>query len=134
MLLTPEEPQAPQVNTPPKYCKHPTLSVGTLTPWMALNRVAPCVPVTSPESEPENDVELVALPVTFPVTFPVSGPMNPVAVIVPLVLYLVRPVWAREQPGRLQVWLTKHNRVILMIVFGLMGALFTAQGVVNLMH
>jgi len=55
-------------------------------------------------------------------------------VIAPLVLYLVRPVWAREQLGRLQVWLTKHNRVILMIVFGLMGALFTAQGVVNLLH
>ncbi len=55
-------------------------------------------------------------------------------VIVPLVLYLVRPVWAREQLGRLQDWLTRHNRVILMIVFGFMGALFTAQGVVNLLH
>ena len=55
-------------------------------------------------------------------------------VIAPLVLYLVRPVWAREQLGRLQVWLTRHNGIILMIVFGLMGALFTAQGVVNLLH
>jgi heme exporter protein D len=55
-------------------------------------------------------------------------------VIVPLVLYLVRPVWAREQLGRLQGWLTKHNRAILMIVFGLMGVLFTAQGVSNLLH
>jgi threonine/homoserine/homoserine lactone efflux protein len=55
-------------------------------------------------------------------------------VIAPLVAYLLRPVWAREQLGRLKVWLTRHNRVILMIVFGLMGALFTAQGVVNLLH
>jgi hypothetical protein len=55
-------------------------------------------------------------------------------VVAPLVLYLVRPVWASEQLGRLKVWLTKHNRVILMIVFGLMGALFTAQGMVNLLH
>ena len=55
-------------------------------------------------------------------------------VVAPLVLYLVRPVWARTQLGRLQGWLTLHNRLILMIVFGLMGALFTAQGVVNLLH
>jgi len=55
-------------------------------------------------------------------------------VIVPLVLYLVRPVWAREQLGRFQAWLTRHNRVIVMIVFGLLGALFTAQGVANLLH
>ena len=55
-------------------------------------------------------------------------------VIAPLVAYLLRPVWARAQLGRLKVWLTRHNRVILMIVFGLMGALFTAQGVVNLLH
>lgn len=55
-------------------------------------------------------------------------------VIAPLVAYLLRPVWAAEQLGRLKVWLTRHNRVILMIVFGLMGALFTAQGVVNLLH
>ena len=55
-------------------------------------------------------------------------------VVAPLVLYLLRPVWARKQLGRLQGWLTRHNRVILMIVFGFMGALFTAQGVVNLLH
>ncbi len=55
-------------------------------------------------------------------------------VIVPLVVYLVRPVWARRELGRLKVWLTRHNRIILMIVFGLMGVLFTAQGVANLLH
>ena len=55
-------------------------------------------------------------------------------VIVPLVLYLVRPVWAREHLRLLRGWLTRHNRIIVMIVFGLMGALFTAQGVVNLLH
>jgi Sap, sulfolipid-1-addressing protein len=55
-------------------------------------------------------------------------------VAAPLALYLVRPMWAREQLGRLQGWLTRYDRVILMIVFGLMGALFTAQGVANLLH
>ena len=55
-------------------------------------------------------------------------------VVAPLVLYLLRPVSARKQLGRLQGWLRRHNRVILMIVFGFMGALFTAQGVVNLLH
>ncbi len=55
-------------------------------------------------------------------------------VIAPLALYLLRPAWAKEQLGRLQSWLTRHNRVILMIVFGSMGALFTAQGVANLLH
>ena len=55
-------------------------------------------------------------------------------VVAPLVLYLFRPVWAEEQLGRLQGWLTRHNRVILMMVFGFMGALFTAQGVANLLH
>jgi hypothetical protein len=55
-------------------------------------------------------------------------------VATPLALYLVRPAWAREQLGRLQSWLTRYDRAILMIVFGLMGALFTAQGVANLLH
>jgi hypothetical protein len=55
-------------------------------------------------------------------------------VATPLALYLVRPAWAREQLGRLQSWLTRYDRVILMIVFGLMAALFTAQGVANLLH
>ncbi len=55
-------------------------------------------------------------------------------VATPLVLYLVRPVWAREQLGRLQDWLTRYDRVILMIVFGVMGVLFTAQGAAGLLH
>jgi hypothetical protein len=55
-------------------------------------------------------------------------------VATPLALYLVRPVWARGQLALLQGWLTRHDRVILMIVFGLMGALFTAQGAANLLH
>ena len=46
----------------------------------------------------------------------------------------MRPVWAREQLGRLQDWLTRYDRVILMIVFGVMGGLFTAQGVAGLLH
>jgi hypothetical protein len=55
-------------------------------------------------------------------------------VVLPLIVYLVRPVWARKELGRLKDWLTLHNRVILMIVFGLMGALFAAQGVSNLLN
>ena len=55
-------------------------------------------------------------------------------VIAPLVLYAVRPVWAREQLGRFNGWLTRHNRAMVMIVFGVLGALFLAQGVANLLH
>ena len=55
-------------------------------------------------------------------------------VATPLALYLVRPAWAHRQLGLLQGWLTRYDRVILMIVFGLMGALFTAQGAANLLH
>jgi hypothetical protein len=45
-----------------------------------------------------------------------------------LVVFLARPGWATEKLARLKVWLTKHSRVILMVVFGFMGALFSAQG------
>jgi hypothetical protein len=55
-------------------------------------------------------------------------------VVAPLVLDLGRPVWARAQLGRLQGWRKLHNHVILMVVFGFMGALFTALGVVKLLH
>jgi hypothetical protein len=33
----------------------------------------------------------------------------------------------------MKVWLTKHSRVILMVVFGLMGLLFAAQGLALLL-
>ena len=45
-----------------------------------------------------------------------------------LIVFLVRPDWATEKLTRMKAWLTKHSRVILMVVFGLMGALFCAQG------
>jgi hypothetical protein len=45
-----------------------------------------------------------------------------------LIVFLVRRRWAEVQLGRLKVWLTRHSRAILIIVFGLMGALFAAQG------
>ena len=50
-----------------------------------------------------------------------------------LIIYLVRPVWARDKLGRLRDWLMLHNRVILIVVFGLMGLLFTVQGVIGLL-
>jgi hypothetical protein len=55
-------------------------------------------------------------------------------VVVPLILYFVRRTWADVQLGRLRGWLERHNRVLLISVFGLMGALFTAQGLTNLLH
>jgi len=55
-------------------------------------------------------------------------------VVAPLVLYLVRRAWAERQLGRLKGWLTQHNRTLLIVVFGAMGALFTAQGIGNLLH
>jgi hypothetical protein len=54
-------------------------------------------------------------------------------IILPLVIYLVRPVWAKRVLGRFRDWLMKHNRVILIVVFGLMGTLFTVQGVIGLL-
>lgn len=55
-------------------------------------------------------------------------------VVVPLVVYLVRRVWAEAQLHRLKAWLTAHNRALLVGVFGVMGVLFTAQGLGNLLH
>ena len=54
-------------------------------------------------------------------------------IILPLIIYLVRPVWARDKLGRLRDWLMLHNRVILIVVFGLMGLLFTVQGAIGLL-
>ncbi len=54
-------------------------------------------------------------------------------IIAPLIIYLVRPVWAKRVLGRFRDWLMKHNRIILIVVFGLMGALFTVQGLVALL-
>jgi hypothetical protein len=54
-------------------------------------------------------------------------------IILPLIIYLVRPVWAQRVLGGFRDWLMKHNRVILIVVFGLMGLLFTVQGVSGLL-
>jgi hypothetical protein len=54
-------------------------------------------------------------------------------IILPLIVYLVRPVWAKRVLGRFRDWLMLHNRVILIVVFGLMGTLFTVQGVMGLL-
>jgi hypothetical protein len=50
-----------------------------------------------------------------------------------LILFLTRPRWAEVQLARLKIWLTLNSRAILLWVFGLMGALFTAQGLVALL-
>jgi hypothetical protein len=54
-------------------------------------------------------------------------------IILPLLIYLVRPVWARDVLGRFRDWLMLHNRVILIVVFGLMGVVFTVQGIGGLL-
>lgn len=54
-------------------------------------------------------------------------------IVLPLIIYLVRPVWAKDKLGRLRDWLMLHNRVILIVVFGLMGLLFTVQGITGLL-
>jgi len=54
-------------------------------------------------------------------------------IVLPLIIYLVRPVWAKDKLGRLRDWLMLHNRVILIVVFGLMGLLFLAEGVMGLL-
>ena len=55
-------------------------------------------------------------------------------VAIPLILYVVRRTWAEVQLDRLKGWLTVHNRALLIGVFGVMGVLFTAQGLDNLLH
>jgi len=55
------------------------------------------------------------------------------SVLIPLLLTVVRPVWAAKQLGRLNDWLSIHDRVILMVVFGLMGGVFTAQALIDLL-
>jgi hypothetical protein len=54
-------------------------------------------------------------------------------IVLPLIVYLVRPAWARKQLGRLSAWLMMHNRVILIVVFGLMGLLFLVEGINGLL-
>ena len=55
-------------------------------------------------------------------------------VVATLIVFLVRPRWAAVQLARLKTWLMKHSRVIILAVFGLMGALFITQGAATLLH
>ncbi|MEI6451341.1 MAG: GAP family protein [Actinomycetes bacterium] len=57
-----------------------------------------------------------------------------VTVAATLILFLARPRWAQVRLARLRIWLMKHSRVILMAVFGLMGALFVAQGLAVVLY
>ena len=54
-------------------------------------------------------------------------------IILPLIIFLVRPAWAKKVLGGFRDWLMKHNRVILIVVFGAMGLLFIIQGVTALL-
>lgn len=54
-------------------------------------------------------------------------------VVCPLVVYLVRPEWATRQLCRLKDWLTAHDRVVITLVFALMGVLFAALGLTHLL-
>ena len=60
-----------------------------------------------------------------------SGAVSTVAAT--LILFLAFPRWAEKALARLKTWLTKHSRVILLIVFGLMGLLFAVEGVLALL-
>jgi hypothetical protein len=53
--------------------------------------------------------------------------------LIPLVLTIVSPRWAHKQLGRLSAWLAFHDRALLMWVFGIMGAVFAAQGIAGLL-
>jgi hypothetical protein len=50
-----------------------------------------------------------------------------------LIVFIVFPRWAQVALVRLKAWLTKHSRVILLAVFGLMGLLFAVEGLVALL-
>ena len=54
-------------------------------------------------------------------------------IILPLIIFLVRPAWAKRVLGRFRDWLMKHNRVILIVVFGLMGLLFLVECIKGLL-
>ena len=51
-----------------------------------------------------------------------------------LIVFIVFPRWAQVALVRLKAWLTTHSRVLLLAVFGLMGLLFTVEGLVALLH
>lgn len=49
-----------------------------------------------------------------------------------LVVSIRRPDAAREAVGRISAWMLEHERAMLTVVFGLVGAYFTAKGVLDL--
>lgn len=53
--------------------------------------------------------------------------------LIPLLLTIVSPRWASKQLGRLSAWLAFHDRALLMWVFGVMGGVFAAQGLIGLL-
>jgi hypothetical protein len=51
-------------------------------------------------------------------------------IVAPLVYFLVAPKRSEHLLAGMRVWLLKHNRTILLWVFGLMGGLFVAEGLI----
>lgn len=51
-----------------------------------------------------------------------------------LILATVAPHWSARILERLRAWLMLHSRMILIVVFGLMGALFAGLGIYHLVQ
>ena len=66
----------------------------------------------------------------FP-NFTVSPIIATVAII--LIASVVAPRWSEQKLVKLRVWLLANSRMILIVVFGAMGLLFTIQGVTALL-
>jgi len=57
-----------------------------------------------------------------------------ITLTVPYLLYLLMPRQSMRLLVPFKGWLTLHSRVILIVVFGLMGTLFTVEGIVGLVR
>jgi hypothetical protein len=57
-----------------------------------------------------------------------------ITLTIPYLLYLLMPRQSMRLLVPFKGWLTLHSRVILIVVFGLMGTLFTVEGIVGLVR
>jgi hypothetical protein len=54
--------------------------------------------------------------------------------VVPLVLSITAPDRVAAAMGPVKTWLTVHQRPILLVVFGVVGALYTGKGLLAVVH
>jgi hypothetical protein len=54
-------------------------------------------------------------------------------IVAPIVYFLIAPQRSEHVLARMRAWLVKHNRAILLWVFGIMGGLFLTEGVVAIL-